>query len=74
MKNILLATLLVLFSLPVPAQENSCKAVARKIKAELEAKGDKRFSLRIVDADKAKHDKVVGTCNDGGKKIVYQRD
>jgi hypothetical protein len=51
-----------------------CEELKSEIAAKLEAKGVKSYTLDIVakDADGA-NGKVVGTCEAGSKKIVYNK-
>lgn len=52
----------------------ACEDLKSEIAAKLDAKGVKGYSLEIVDKDKEVADgKVVGTCDGGTKKIVYNR-
>ena len=51
-----------------------CEDLKSEIAAKLDAKGVKGYSLDIVDKDKdVTEGKVVGTCDGGTKKIVYNR-
>jgi hypothetical protein len=52
----------------------SCEELKPEINQKVEAKGVKGYSLEIVEKNKEVGDaKVVGTCDGGAKKIVYQR-
>ena len=44
-----------------------------EIEAKIKKNGVEKFSLDVVDADKSAEGKVVGTCDGGGKKIVYKK-
>jgi hypothetical protein len=50
-----------------------CEELKSEIAQKLEAKGVTGYSLDIVDKDKEATGKVVGTCEGGAKKIVYDR-
>ena len=53
---------------------NSCEDVKNEIAKKIEANGVKAYSLDIVDANAdIGSKKVVGTCANGSKKIVYTR-
>ena len=50
-----------------------CEDLKAEIAKKIEASGVKSYTLDIVDKDKEVEGKVVGTCDGGTKKIVYQR-
>ena len=50
-----------------------CAAVLAKIEAKLASKGITKFTLLIVPEKDATNWRVVGTCQDGKKKIIYKR-
>jgi uncharacterized protein DUF1161 len=50
-----------------------CEDLKTEIAAKLDAKGVKNYSLDIVTNDQVADKKVVGSCESGTKKIVYQR-
>lgn len=53
-----------------------CDELKKDIAAKIDAAGVKQYSLEIVDTDKvgnAGKAKVVGACDGGTKRIVYQR-
>ena len=58
---------------PVLAQRKDCGELKGEIEAKIKKNGVEKFSLDVVDADKAAEGKVVGTCDGGTKKIVYKR-
>ncbi|MGH9679739.1 MAG: DUF1161 domain-containing protein [Candidatus Acidiferrales bacterium] len=67
---------LILFALPLAtpaAGIKPCEDLKSEIAAKLDAKGVKSYTLDIVEKDKDAEGKVVGTCDGGTKKIVYQR-
>ena len=55
------------------AQKKDCNELKTEIEAKIKKNGVDKFTLDIVDADKAGDGKVVGTCDGGAKKIVYKR-
>jgi len=68
--------LLALILVPVmdyAAAPKSCEELKTEIAAKLDAKGVKGYTLTIVDNDKAGDGKVVGSCEAGTKKILYER-
>jgi len=48
-----------------------CEELKSEITAKLEAKGVKGYTLEIVAKDKDSEGKVVGSCENGTKKIIY---
>jgi len=59
---------------PAPAQgPKACEELKTEIAAKLDAKGVKGYTLEIVAKDKDAEGKVVGTCDGGTKKIIYNR-
>ena len=50
-----------------------CEELKAEVAAKMEAKGVKGYALEVVPADQAEQGKVVGTCDQGKKKIVYTR-
>jgi hypothetical protein len=55
------------------AQKKDCNELKTEIEAKIKKNGVDKFTLDIVDADKAGDGKVVGTCDGGAKKIVYKK-
>jgi hypothetical protein len=58
------------------AQTKPCEELKSEIEAKIKKNGVDKFTLDIVDADKAEgatDGKVVGSCDGGTKKIVYKR-
>jgi hypothetical protein len=51
----------------------SCEALKAKIVKKLEGKGVKNYELTIVDKNTETKNRVVGTCEAGSKKIIYER-
>lgn len=50
-----------------------CEELRSEIAAKIDAKGVKDYSLEIVAASEVGDQKVVGSCENGSKKIVYAR-
>ncbi len=74
MKRLATVAVLVLVSAASYAQAaKPCEELKAEIAKKLEAKGVQSYSLEIVAKDKEAEGKVVGTCDGGAKKIVYQR-
>ncbi|QPC32081.1 DUF1161 domain-containing protein [Caldimonas thermodepolymerans] len=55
------------------AERLECDALVEQIEAKLQANGVRHYRLDVVDADAEAQGRVVGTCNGGTAKIVYQR-
>jgi hypothetical protein len=49
----------------------SCDVLKSEIAAKLDAKNVKGYTLEIVAKDKDAEGKVVGSCENGTKKILY---
>jgi hypothetical protein len=69
------ALLLGLHPQPSTAQIKPCGELKDEITAKLEAKGVKSYTLTIIDKAKVEvaSGKVVGSCENGTKKIIYAR-
>src|SRR3989454_5504713 len=50
-----------------------CEELKDEITKKLDAKGVKGYTLDIVAKDKDAEGKIVGTCDGGTKKIIYNR-
>ena len=65
---------LLFASLPAHAQGTKpCEELKDEITKKLDAKGVKGYTLEIVAKDSDVEGKVVGTCEAGTKKIVYNK-
>ncbi len=75
MRSIATVTILLLASASAYAQAaKPCEELKAEIAQKLEAKNVKSYSLEIMAKDdKEGEAKVVGTCEGGAKKIVYER-
>jgi hypothetical protein len=72
----LLAAIGVLLFVSLPAQAQAakpCEELKDEITKKLDAKGVKGYTLDIVAKDKDAEGKIVGTCDGGTKKIIYNR-
>jgi hypothetical protein len=72
---VVLATLLLASASAFAAQPKPCEELKAEIAAKLDAKNVKNYTLEIVDNDKVSETpgKVVGSCDGGTKKIVYNK-
>jgi hypothetical protein len=80
MKLLAVVGVLLFVSVPAHAQEpapaqgpKACEELKTEIATKLDAKGVKGYTLEIVAKDKDAEGKVVGTCDGGTKKIIYNR-
>lgn len=73
MKRLSLFLALTLALPAVWAQVKPCEELKSEIAAKIEANGVKNYTLEIVASDQAGDRKVVGSCEGGAKKIVYER-
>jgi hypothetical protein len=78
MKKLMIAVLALGISGSALAQQRkSCDELKGEIEAKIKKNGVEKFTLDIVDAEKAdeasKDGKVVGSCDGGTKRIVYKR-
>jgi len=55
------------------AQGAGCDAIRAQIDAKVRATGVTDFTLSVLDADAPSGGRVVGSCELGTKKIVYER-
>lgn len=74
-KGLLFLAVVLLAAAPVLAEEarKSCEDLKTEIAAKLDAKGVKGYTLTVVKTDEVKDAKVVGSCDGGTMKIVYER-
>jgi hypothetical protein len=64
---------LVLATAPAISQAKPCEELKSEIEAKIKNNGVPEFTLTIVEKDAPEEGKVVGTCDNGTKKIVYKR-
>jgi hypothetical protein len=74
MKSLAVLALAFLGSAFVYAAPKPCEELKSEIAAKLDAKGVKGYTLDIVEKDKEAAGTIVGSCEAGSKKIVYQRE
>jgi hypothetical protein len=63
----------LLFAASIAYAAKPCDELKAEIAKKIEANGVKSYTLDIVDKDKEAEGKVVGSCDGGIKKIVYNR-
>jgi hypothetical protein len=51
----------------------SCDDLKAKIEKKVDGKGVKGYTLTVVDKATETKNRVVGTCESGAKKIIYER-
>ena len=73
MVKILAAALVLGLSTTAWAQKKECGELKSEIEAKIKKNGVDKFTLDIVEKDAQADGKVVGTCEAGGKKIVYKK-
>lgn len=74
MKNkIIIASILALGSTSVLAAGLPCEELKARIVKKVEGKGVTNYQLTIVDKDFETKNRVVGTCEAGSKKIIYEK-
>ena len=74
MKLLLIAALIALAIGTSPAHaRKDCTELKNEIAAKIDARGVKSYTLEIVPADAESTAKVVGSCNGGTERVVYQR-
>lgn len=72
MKTLILSAAVLAVASPVFAAK-SCEELKSEIAARLDEKKVAGYMLDIVDTDKTGERKVVGSCDGGKKKIVYEK-
>ena len=72
MKKLVMVAVLLMMASPVFAKK-SCEELKSEVDAKIQAKGVKSYSLEIVPNEDVKDGKVVGSCDEGTKKIIYTR-
>jgi hypothetical protein len=65
------AIAILLASSATHGQQNNCGAIRAQIEAKIRNSGVASFTLQVVEAEVKLAGKVVGTCDLGTKKIVY---
>ncbi len=75
MKRFALAVICCAMTTSILAAPKPCDELKTEIEAKIQAKGVAAYTLEIVTNDEV-HDQnmVVGTCENGTKKIIYQKN
>jgi len=73
MKGLAVCVLSLLAAAQAFAEQKSCAELAADIAAQLDAKGVKGYRLDIVDTGEVGRKQVVGSCENGAKKITYTK-
>jgi hypothetical protein len=73
--KLLLITALIALAIGTPPAHarKDCTELKNEIAAKVDANGVKNYTLEIVPAVAETTAKVVGSCNGGSERIVYQR-
>lgn len=70
-----LALFLCLLSAPLLAATKPCEELKEEIEVKIQAAGVSTYTLEIVPVDEVTDPSmVVGSCDGGTRKIVYQRN
>jgi hypothetical protein len=56
----------------LPGWALSCDELQAEVEAKIRSNGVSQFSVAVVDANAAAPGKVVGSCDRGSKKLLYQ--
>lgn len=73
MKTLIAVVALAVTAAPAYAQRKPCEELKAEIAAKIRNNGVKEFTLTVVPNAAAKDQQVVGSCDGGTKKIIYQR-
>ncbi len=75
MKSLLMLALILPFAANAqsPSVRKSCDELKGEIATKIEKNGVKAYTLEIVARDASTDAKIVGSCNGGEQRIVYQR-
>ena len=75
MKRFALAVICCAMTTSILAAPKPCDELKAEIEAKIQAKGVPSYTLEVVTKDEV-HDQnmVVGTCENGTKKIIYQKN
>ena len=75
MKRFAVAVTCALLTSSVLAAPKSCEELKDEIEAKIQANNVTAYTLEIVTNDEVQDpNMVVGTCENGTKKIIYQRN
>jgi hypothetical protein len=73
MKQIILATSLVLMSFSAAAGVLTCDDLKAKIEKKVAGKGVKNYDMTVVSKDTQMQGRVLGTCDRGTMKIIHAK-
>ena len=73
MLRLCLATIALLLASPASYATNNCDSIRAQVDAKVRASGVTNFILSVVEAEAKVSGKVVGSCDLGTKKIVYNQ-
>jgi len=75
MKRLALTLILGALTTSVFAAPKSCEELKTEIEAKIQARNVSSYTLEVVSNEEV-HDQnmVVGTCENGTKKIIYQKN
>jgi uncharacterized protein YdeI (BOF family) len=73
MKTLIAVAAFLVIATPALAAK-PCEELKSEIDAKLQAKGVKSYTLTVMPSESVKDEKVVGSCEGGTKKIIYQRE
>ncbi|HEY1132126.1 MAG TPA: DUF1161 domain-containing protein [Roseateles sp.] len=68
-----LSATVLLLNQSVLAAPKSCDELKAEIAARLDEKGVKGYEINVLENDKVGDAKVIGSCDDGTKKLTYLR-
>lgn len=75
MKRVAVALMLSALSAAALAAPKLCEELKQEIEVKIQAAGVSTYTLEIVPNDEVKDPSmVVGSCENGTKKILYQRN
>ena len=77
MKRFVLAIICSVLATSAVAAPKDCEELRKEIEVKIQAKAIPSYTLEIVSKEEAdKHDvaMVVGTCENGTKAIIYQKN
>ena len=72
MKTLIAVIALAVTTAPAYAQRKPCEELKAEIEVKIRNNGVKEFTLTIVPNAEVKDQQVVGSCDGGTKKIIYQ--
>jgi hypothetical protein len=71
--GLLIATALTALAGAAHGAEN-CEDLRARIESSIAAAGATRFAVTVVDANASANGQVVGSCELGTRKVMYERD